>query len=170
MNRVEKKVEEEYERSISSMLSPGEEVLIRASGTTPNLPGVLALTSKRLLIFSGAVIGKVSVSETRLTSVDRAVYDSARIGHTFHSLLVDSGEGNFQFRFGPGKGANAEGSGWPAMIMEAKAHLIRRDSQPIGPSPGSGGIAEQLEKLGALHASGALSDGEYATAKARILG
>lgn len=37
-------------------------------------------------------------------------------------------------------------------------------------APNSDGLAEQLQKLGDLHASGVLSAEEFAAAKARLLG
>lgn len=46
--------------------------------------------------------------------------------------------------------------------------LAQRDAAPE-PSSATG-VAEQIEKLAALHAAGALSDEEFAAAKARLLG
>lgn len=45
---------------------------------------------------------------------------------------------------------------------------LRQQAQPEG-APGADPV-EQLEKLANLHASGALSDAEFAAAKAKLLG
>jgi hypothetical protein len=71
----------------------------------------------------------------------------------------------------------------PASLMRAQAEAVRfnalaASSQPAdgtasGPAEGSGqqaaGVAAQLERLAALHASGALDDDEFRAAKARII-
>ena len=53
--------------------------------------------------------------------------------------------------------------------------LQRAQTQPVGPAPAAapaaGGIdLAQLKQLGDLHAAGVLTDEEFATAKARLLG
>jgi hypothetical protein len=58
---------------------------------------------------------------------------------------------------------------------EAVAQAVR-DAQAalrapaVAPQPASDGLAGQLQQLAGLHAQGALSDAEFAAAKARLLG
>jgi multidrug resistance efflux pump len=55
-----------------------------------------------------------------------------------------------------------------AQVAELQAQL---DAQQAAPAPATSDIpTEELEKLGQLHASGVLSDEEFAAAKAKLLG
>jgi len=42
--------------------------------------------------------------------------------------------------------------------------------QPSAPAPSGGDVSAQLQNLASMHASGALSDEEYAAAKKKLLG
>jgi hypothetical protein len=56
-------------------------------------------------------------------------------------------------------------------LAELRKRIAAAKQPAASPSPASisGGLASELAKLGELHAAGVLSDGEFASAKARLL-
>jgi hypothetical protein len=62
----------------------------------------------------------------------------------------------------------AEAEAVAQAVRDAQAAL--RAPDPAAPQPASDGLAGQLQQLAALHAQGALSDAEFAAAKARLIG
>lgn len=74
------------------------------------------------------------------------------------------------------EGTTKSREGFQAMrdrILEAVAErdrALRAPAMPSQPQPAAAGLAEQIAQLAALHAQGALSDAEFAAAKARLLG
>jgi hypothetical protein len=57
-----------------------------------------------------------------------------------------------------------------AAAQQAAAQYPAAPAGPVAPGGAGTDLLSQLERLGALHASGVLDDGEFAAAKARLLG
>jgi hypothetical protein len=77
--------------------------------------------------------------------------------------------------FSPSSGRSSRGnSGSPRDVVSGMADLTRTlrnvASQAAAPSSASSDPLDQVEKLAALHSSGALTDEEFAREKAKILG
>ncbi|GAA1479139.1 hypothetical protein GCM10009623_35850 [Nocardioides aestuarii] len=57
-----------------------------------------------------------------------------------------------------------------AYVQESAAPAPPPPPPPAAPPTGGDDLVDQLQRLGALHESGVLSDAEFAEAKARLLG
>ena len=157
--------------SLIADAQPGETLIARDTGIAPLVAGELALTNRRLILLHlklPAGFQSVVVPVGDLRSV---VFDGSRTGATNHMLTVTLQQGRINFRFGTHK-HNPTGERWRGLISD----VIRANATPAVPrhaapaTPGPTDLAEHLERLAGLHATGALSDAEFAASKAKLLG
>jgi hypothetical protein len=150
---------------LSTSLRPGERLLFESGGQDGRFEVYLGVTDQRVCVFRmGTTIwSEPSLLEIHLADVKRAeCRREAMIGPV---LELESRVGSVRMSFrGPGKKAAGE---LPNMILSAQRALL---STPAGVPPSNVDVASRLAQLAQLHTSGALSDAEFATAKAKLLG
>jgi hypothetical protein len=156
-------------RRLQALLLDGEQVRELASGRYADKTGVVALTDRRLLIFSAGMLSQ-DVAEFPVTSIS-----SISTSGTLLGKLTVHASGNIVQIEQLDKGR-----------MNALAKALREPQSPAGgnaPSPATAAPAavaapapavkedplEQLKKLGELHDAGVLTDEEFATKKAELL-
>lgn len=160
--------------------------------------GTLAAFADRLIVikagaltsFMAGSLGGERSATFHFTDITGIEYNSGFVNGVLEILTPSySGTANHDFWSGVGKPRNAastdpytlsntlplskaEYNAYLADINELKARISRAKSPmsvSLPVSPPVDGLAEQLQKLADLRASGVLSDGEFVTAKARLL-
>ncbi|QNP45646.1 PH domain-containing protein [Sphingomonas sediminicola] len=158
-------------------LEPGEIVFALTSGIvkhseTSNSSDwgsntwLIALTNERFLFLDCALLTRsVDVQSIRL---DRVQAVSSSQGWVLGKVMIDLGSRMAVID-------NCQ-KATVAVIGDLANKLLRERENARSPAPTRGGgpsdddPIEKLERLAALHASGALTDGEFAAAKGKLLG
>jgi Bacterial PH domain/Short C-terminal domain len=144
----------------------GESVERMLSGNYGKGAGLLVLTDRRLLFVKDGVMSKTS-EDFPLEKVSSVQWSSGiALGTVTIFASGNKAEiGNVQKRDGK------------ALVDRVRARLATQDAGPAAaresaaePAAAAGSITDQIRKLGELHDAGILTDDEFATKKAELLG
>jgi len=142
---------------LAKYLAPSERVTMMAAGAYGG-PGILVLTDRRVLFLVDRIGMKVSedFSLDRITNVQWALDGMGPGTLTIHAAGATAEIKHVDRRDGPA-------------IVEA-IRLATAPSPAVGATSSVSTVAEQLTQLAALRDQGVLTDDEFATQKARLLG
>ncbi|GAA4495036.1 hypothetical protein GCM10023191_035130 [Actinoallomurus oryzae] len=151
---------------LGELLTGGERVIdvvetgVAANRIVPKLDSVLALTNRKLVIVHGNMFLRpkghtaINLGEILDVGFDKG---SMRAKPGLQNVLtINSRVGTFHLNV-----YDKSGPAWPRMIA---------DQMHGSQAPAPGDIAAQLKHLSELREAGHLSAGEFAAAKARLLG
>ncbi|CAM5385475.1 SHOCT domain-containing protein [Streptomyces viridifaciens] len=145
-------------RTVEAAVVDGEEPVASTAGRHPDhfRRGVLVLTTHRLLFLKD---GKPPVP-VPLTAVTDATVARTKFNGEVLTVVALTGSHRFE----------------DVIKAEPFAERIRETAQaarttpPPAPAPSGDRLVDQLERLAALRASGALTDEEFSRAKQRLIG
>lgn len=147
-------------RAVEASVIGGEEPVASTAGRHPDhfRKGVLVLTTHRLLFLKD---GKPPVP-VPLTAVTDATVARTKLNGEVLTVVALTGSHRFE--------DVAKAEVFAEQLREAAR--LARSTPPQAPEPTPSGeqLLNQLERLAALHTSGALTDEEFTRAKHRLLG
>ncbi|MFF9646065.1 SHOCT domain-containing protein [Kitasatospora aureofaciens] len=145
-------------RTVEAAVIDGEEPVASTAGRHPDhfRRGVLVLTTHRLLFLKD---GKPPVP-VPLTAVTDATVTRTKFNGEVLTIVALTGSHRFEDVI------KAE----PFAERIRETAQIARTTPPPPPAPSGDRLIDQLERLAALRASGALTDEEFSRAKQRLIG
>ncbi|WP_354640989.1 SHOCT domain-containing protein [Kitasatospora camelliae] len=149
-------------RAVEGSVVPGEQPVAATAGRHPDhfRKGVLVLTTRRLLFLKD---GKPPVP-VALEAITDVTVSRSRINGEILRVVALTGAHRYE--------EVAKAETFAEQVREAAVAARRAAQAPVpaqaaGPAPD---LLDQLERLAALHASGALTAEEFGKAKQRLLG
>ena len=145
---------------ILDLIAPDERVLVAISGYHDGKKTVLASTQRRVVMVQRELFGGEGTSQTidlgqisGVTEKTGIVDGSVRIATSNHEVILE-------------KAPSDEVKTFVATVRKQLAESTSRARSESSP----GGDVSNIKQLAELHAAGALTDEEFAAAKAKLLG
>ncbi|WP_371497523.1 SHOCT domain-containing protein [Kitasatospora sp. NBC_00374] len=146
-------------RSVEAAVEPGEQPVAATAGRHPDhfRKGVLVLTTHRLLFLKD---GKPPLP-VALAAVTDVTVTKSRLNGEILRVVALTGAHRFE--------EVAKAEVFAEQLRRAAADARRAAAEPAAPAPAVD-LLDQLERLAALHAGGALTAEEFSRAKQRLIG
>lgn len=142
-------------------LEPTERIVVATQGRYDGKLAVLTVTEKRILVVSSDVIGPQGASKT--IALNKVSSISEETGLTLGSIRISTSNDEIEVEKVTTNEAKA--------VVSVTRSLLGQTSAPLSSSEGNAGVGvDDLQKLADLHATGVLTDEEFAAAKAKALG
>lgn len=142
-------------------LEPSERIVVATHGYCDGKATVLAVTDRRILVFSGEAIGWDTASQS--IALDKVSSISEKAGFALGSIRIATSNSEIELEKVTTDEAKA--------VVAAARRVIEQMTASSPASGASGGVGvDDLTKLAELHVAGVLTDEEFAAAKAKALG
>jgi hypothetical protein len=144
--------------AVDGMLHDGERLIVKTAGFIGST-GAIALTDRRIMWVREGLVNKTS-EDWPLSTITTVAWKS---GLALGKITITAASTSAVV-------ANVDKKVGARFVDEARARIGARATTATSMPPAAMSTADELGKLGELHAAGVLSDDEFAAAKARLLG